>query len=287
MSVLTLKVIRYAQMGYGQRRNSIVVMDRLYDIILVRPPSESYKNCVSTNPARDTIDIVLAKRQHKDYVSILRESNLKVIELPPLEGLADSVFAYDPALLGVEKCVIGRFGERTRRGENKALVTDLANHKKEVGEIKFIREPGTLEGGDILVTKSRIFVGESTRTNMQGIKQLTEYVGNLEVQPIKTSMFHLLCACSYLDGNRILLAPDLLHASSFAGFEFVFVPEKEAYASEALYLGEKNVLIASGYPQTAKHLRSAGYKPVETDLSEFYKGDGGVSCLSAPVYKIL
>jgi len=274
-------------MASSQRRNSIAIMDRLYDIILVRPPSDSYRNCVSTNPARDTIDIVLAKRQHKDYVSILRESNLKVIELPRLEGLADSVFAYDPALLGVEKCVIGRFGERTRRGENKALVTDLANHKNEVGEMKFVQEPGTLEGGDILVTESRIFVGESTRTNMQGIKQLAEYVSNVVVQPIKTSMFHLLCACSYLDSNRILLAPDLLQPSSFAGFEFVLVPEKEAYASEALYLGEKNVLIPSGYPQTAKRLRGAGYKPVETDLSEFYKGDGGVSCLSAPVYKIL
>jgi len=262
-------------------------MDRLYDIILVRPPSDSYKDCVSTNPARDSIDIVLAKRQHKDYVSILKESNLEVIELPPLEGLADSVFAYDPALLGVGKCVIGRFGEKTRRGENKALVTDLANHKNKLGEMKFVQEPGTLEGGDILVTGSGIFVGESTRTNMLGIRQLREYVGNLGVQSIKTSMFHLLCACSYLDGNNILLAPDLLHASSFVGFDFVSVPENEAYASEALYLGEKNVLIPSGYPQTAKHLRDAGYKPVETDLSEFYKGDGGVSCLSAPVYKII
>ena len=285
--MLKLKVYRWTQIASSRRRDSIAVMDRLYDVILVRPPSDSYKRCVSTNPARETIDIALAKRQHKDYVSILKESNLEVIELPPLEDLADSVFAYDPALLGVEKCVIGRFGERTRRRENKALVTDLANHKNEVGEMKFVREPGTLEGGEILVTENRIFVGESTRTNMQGIKQLTEYVGNMGVQPIKTSMFHLLCACSYLDGNRILLAPDLLHASSFAGFEFVLVPEKEAYASEVLYLGEKRVLIPSGYPQTAKHLRGAGYKPVETDLSEFYKGDGGVSCLSAPVYKVL
>jgi len=262
-------------------------MDRLYDVILVRPPSNSYKMCVSTNSARDTIDVTLAKRQHKDYVSILKESNLEVIELPALDDLPDSVFAYDPALLGVKTCVIGRFGERTRRGENDALVTDLMNHGNRVGAMKFIREPGTLEGGDVLVTGKGIFVGESTRTNMQGVNQLTEYVSTLRVQPIRTSTFHLLCACSFLDDERILLAPDLLPSSSFAGFEFVFVPEKEAYASEALYLGEKKVLIPSGYPETTKNLKSAGYKPIETDLSEFYKGDGGVSCMSAPVYKIL
>jgi dimethylargininase len=100
-------------------------------------------------------------------------------------------------------------------------------------------------------------------------------------------MFHLLCACSFLDDSSILLAPDLLLPSSFAEFKFVLVPEKEAYASEALYLGEKKVLIPSGYAQTAKNLKNAGYKPIETDLSEFYKGDGGVSCLSAPVYNLI
>ena len=260
-------------------------MDRLYDVILVRPPSESYKRCVSTNPARDTIDITLAKRQHKDYVSILKESNLKVIELPALD-LPDSVFAYDPALLGTKTCVIGRFGEKTRRGENKALASDLTKYGNEVGEMNFIQEPGTLEGGDILVTDKGIFVGESTRSNTQGINQLANYV-KPRVRSIQTNMFHLMCACSFLDGNRILLAPDLLSARYFPEFQFVSVPEKEAYASEALYLGEKKVLIPSGYPVTAKNLKSAGYKPIETDLSEFYKGDGGVSCMSAPVYKVI
>jgi dimethylargininase len=243
--------------------------------------------CVTTNPAGDTIDVTLAKHQHRDYVSILKESNLEVIELPVLHDLPDSVFVYDPALLGVKTCVIGRFGERTRRGENKALITDLTNLGDKVGKMKMIQDPATLEGGDILVTGRGVFVGESTRTNMQGIKQLAEYQSPLQVTSIRTSMFHLLCACSFLDDSRILLAPDLLPASSFAGFEFVLVPEREAYASEALYLGEKKVLIPSGYPKTTRNLRSAGYKPIETDLSEFYKGDGGVSCLSAPVYTIL
>jgi len=260
-------------------------MDRLYDVILVRPPSDSYEKCVSTNPARDTIDVTLAKRQHRDYVSILKESNLEVIELPALDALPDSVFAYDPALLGEKTCIIGRFREKTRRGENEALVKDLRKFVKMVGELKFARGPGTLEGGDILVTGKGVFVGESTRTNMRGITQLTEYLNPLPVKPIRTNMFHLLCACSYLNDDRILLAPELLPPSYFAEFEFVLVPEREGYASEALYLGEKKVLIPSGYPETARNLKSAGYKPIETDLSEFWKGDGGVSCLSAPVYR--
>ncbi|HUK51085.1 MAG TPA: arginine deiminase family protein [Terriglobales bacterium] len=262
-------------------------MDRLYDVILVRPPSDSYKMCVSSNPDRAKIDVTLAKRQHRDYVSLLKESNLEVIELVALSDLPDSVFAYDPALLGVRRCVIGRFGEKTRRGENQVLATELVNYQGRVGEMKFIQEPGTLEGGDILVTPKGVFVGESIRTNRRGIEQLTKHLNNMRVQSIKANTFHFLCACSYLDDNRILVVPDLLPPGSFPGFDFVLVPEKEAYASEALYLGEKRVLIPSGYPETSRNLKRAGYKPVETDLSEFYKGDGGVSCLSAPVYKTL
>jgi len=261
-------------------------MDRLYDSILVRQPSDTYNKCVSKNPERDRIDVTLAKSQHRDYVSILKESNLTVIELPPLENFPDSVFAYDPGLLGVGKCVIGRFGEKARRGEENALVRDLRKYRGAVGEMKFIQEPGTLEGGDVLVTEKVIFVGESTRTNRSGINQLADYVG-MQVLPIKSSTFHLLCGCSYLDRNRILLVPGLVDPRSFPGFEFVFVPDEEAYAAEALYLGEGKVLIPSGYPRTVKNLTDAGYKPTETDLSEFYKGDGGISCLSAPVHKNL
>jgi dimethylargininase len=260
-------------------------MDRLYDVIMVRQPSDSYKRCVSTNPAKDTIDMTLARSQHRNYVSILKESDLEVIELPPLETCPDSVFTYDPALLGTSKCVIGRFGEVTRQGENIALAKDLANYSSKLGELAYVKEPGTLEGGDILVTEIGIFVGESTRTNREGIRQLQEHVGG--VRPVKAKTFHLLCACSYLDGNMILLAPGILNPSFFAGFEFVTVPEEEAYAAEALYLGERRVLIPSGYPRTVKNLKNAGYTPVETDLSEFNKGDGGVSCLSAPVYRTL
>jgi dimethylargininase len=85
----------------------------------------------------------------------------------------------------------------------------------------------------------------------------------------------------------LLLAPETLSPNFFPGFKFVTVPQEEVYASEALYLGEGRVMIPSGYPNTSKNLKNAGYKPVEVDLSEFYKGDGGVSCLSAPVYKSL
>jgi dimethylargininase len=257
----------------------------LYDSVFVRPPGNSYARCVSSNPERDTIDVTLAKEQHVEYVSIIEEAGVKVFRLPVLEEFPDSVFAYDPGLLGKETCVIGRFGEKSRRGEEKALAKDLSSYRNEVGKLTYVLDPGTLEGGDILVTDRAIFIGESTRTNSNGIRQFAETMKNTPVRSIKTEMFHMLCGCSYLSDGKMLIVPELLNPTLFPAFEFIFVPKEESYAAEALYLGEQRVLIPAGFPRTAAKLREAGYRPVETDLSEFYKGDGGVSCLSQPVWK--
>jgi len=261
-------------------------MDRLFDMVLVRPPANSYVNCISMNPAKTAIDVRLAKDQHKEYVSTLKESELHVIEFRPLEGFPDSVFMQDPALLESRRAVIGRFGEKSRRGEEKALCDDLSDHRVEVGKMRFVSRPGTLEGGDILVTDYGIFVGESQRTNRNGIRQLSIYLDDLKVTAVKTNLLHLLCGCSYLNHRTMIIAPDLVSPESFPDFQFITIPREEAYAADALYLGEGRVLVPSGFPKTIIKLRKAGYKPIEVEMSEFYKGDGGVTCLCSPIYKL-
>ena len=64
-------------------------MKRLFERVFVRPPSEDYPNCNSTNPDKEGIDLVLAKNQHREYISILKESAIDVVELPVLNGHPD------------------------------------------------------------------------------------------------------------------------------------------------------------------------------------------------------
>jgi dimethylargininase len=261
-------------------------MDRLFDLAFIRPPSDSYLHCVSTSPDRNEIDVNLARRQHRQYVSILKECGVKVVELQALESLPDSVFMQDPALVGSRCVIIGRFGEPRRRGEEKAFADELREHKNIVGALGFVTPPGTLEGGDIVVTDRGVFVGESSRTNLAGIQQLQSHLPGLRVQPVATSLLHLLCGCSYLTDGDMMICPELLDPSSFPGFRFIKLPEQEAYACDALYVGEKRVMIPLGYPDAVRKLRGAGYKPIEVEMSEFQKGDGGVTCLSSPVYTL-
>jgi dimethylargininase len=216
----------------------------------------------------------------------LKESGIEVIALPPLENFPDSVFVQDSALLGSRDSVIGRFGETRRRGEEKALVDDLKQSAR-IGRLSWVIEPGTLEGGDIVMTEEDVFVGESKRTNAAGIQQIAHVLKGMNIKAVKTELMHLLCGCAYLNSKTMIIAPELVNAKSFPGFKFISIPKEETYAADALYLGERKVLIPSGCATANAKLKEAGYRPIEVDMSEFWKGDGGVTCLNSPIYKLL
>ena len=163
-------------------------MNRFFETVLVRAPADSYVECVSTNPAKTTINLDLAKEQHRQYVSTLKDSRLNVIELSPLENFPDSVFMQDPGILGSRQSVLGRFGETTRRGEVKALLEDLDDLRVDVGTMHSIGGSGTLEGGDVVITEQALFVGESQRTNENGVKQLSACLDHLHVKTVKTRL---------------------------------------------------------------------------------------------------
>src|SRR5713101_8201634 len=101
----------------SEKRKEESTRERLFERLFVRPPSKDYPNSNSTNPDKDGIDIVLARKQHREYISILKDSGIEVVELPALDGYPDSVFTQDPAIIGRGKTIIGRFGLKSRAGE--------------------------------------------------------------------------------------------------------------------------------------------------------------------------
>ena len=156
-------------------------MDRLFDQVVVRPPSKSIIGCISTNPLRTTVNPSQASRQHREYVKILREHGIEVVEMPPLEGYPDSVFIQDTAVVGSKsrRALIARFGAVPRRGEE----VSVENLLKSMGFATMrVQEPGTLEGGDVMVTDiGLVYVGVSGRTNTVGVEQLRKVFPGVHV----------------------------------------------------------------------------------------------------------
>jgi len=260
----------------------------LFDTVLVRSPNAEIIRCVSSHPLRSTVNYEKALEQHREYVKTLEDEGIEVVELDPLEGFPDSVFIQDTAVVGLKtrKALISRFGVESRRGEELSVAEVLA---KKGFKIFFTEEPHTIEGGDVLVTDvGVVYVGVTSRTNLGGVSKLAEVFNNVTVLSIPTDkVFHLLSAVNYIGDKTLALVPELVSPRMFEHFKILRVPLDEAYAANMLYLGDKRVLIPKGYRKTEEILRNVGYEVIAVDVSEFQKCDGGVTCLSLPLYKTL
>lgn len=245
---------------------------------LVRPPGNSFRHALSSRQPPPAIDIELAQRQHAAYCTALRQAGLTLITLPPDEAHPDACFVQDTAVIYGQLAVLARLGAKSRRGEQAAVRDALAGHRR----LAEIRPPATLEGGDVLVIGSRVFVGLSARTDAGGFAQLRDLLEleGASVHALEVSEgLHLLSHCTYL-GRGVLLATDAYAGlPAFAGLDVVRVPPEEVAAANALGVGEQ-ILLPQGCPGVEALLRSRGLKPLAVDLSEFAKADGGATCLS-------
>ena len=97
--------------------------------------------------------------QHERYEQALVRAGCRVQRLPDAPDMPDSVFVEDTAVVFDDVAVIARPGAASRRAETASMAEALAPHRR----LTFIQPPGTLDGGDVLVTPGRVFVGISGR----------------------------------------------------------------------------------------------------------------------------
>ena len=227
-----------------------------------------------------TPDLSVMQAHHADYVAALRSTGATVIELDPLPAYPDSVFVEDTALCLPEGAVVMRPGAPTRLGE----AAEMAPHLEALyAQIVRVEGPGTIEGGDILVTEREILVGRSARTDAAGIAELTALVApwGHSVREVFTppGVLHFKTDCSLLDAETVLATPRLAASGCFQGYRVIHTGEGEEAAANAIRFNDL-VLLPAGFPRTRDALVAAGYAVREIGNSECAKLDGGMSCLS-------
>jgi dimethylargininase len=92
-----------------------------------------------------------------------------------------------------------------------------------------------------------------------------------------TKALHLKTAVTALPDGTVIGYPPLLDDTSLFP-HFLAVPEAEGAA--VVVLDENTVLMSSSAPASAELIADLGYRVVTTDLSEFEKLEGCVTCLS-------
>lgn len=246
-------------------------------VALVREPSPHLADGLVTHIERSPIDLDLATRQWEAYVRVLADHGWHVVHVPGAPDCADSVFVEDAVLMYRNVAIITRPGALERRGETagvEAVVEALGC------SINRIREPGTLDGGDVLKVGDTLYVGRGGRTNGEGIRQLraiVEPLGATVVAVPLTKALHLKSAVTALpDGTIIGHLPVIDDVSMFPRF----VPMPEEPGAHVVHLGDDRLLMAADCPESAALLTELGYRPVQVDISEFAKLEGCVTCLS-------
>lgn len=227
---------------------------------------------------RKPIDLARASEQHRAYEKILKKIGARVISLPAEPELPDSMFVEDPAIVLDEVAVIVPLGTETRRKEAATIETVLAKYRP----IERIMLPGTMEGGDVLRIEYRLFVGLSSRTNAEGIRQLAALLAphGYEVFPVRvTDCLHLKSAVTFLGRNTLLANRAWFDAAPFAGFDWIDVDAAEPHAANALALGD-TVIFPASFPRTRSRIEARGFQVTPLDISELQKAESGLTCSS-------
>ena len=247
-------------------------------IALTRAVPASIVNCELTHLTRQTIDWGRATQQHAEYEATLRAVGCAVQRLPELPEHPDSVFVEDAAVVLDECAIITRPGALSRRGETDSVAGAL----EALRPLHRVREPGTLDGGDVLCVGRRVFVGLSTRTNEDGARQVAEALAphgySVETVTVRDCL-HLKSAATTLPDGRIVIDPATIDARAFSGVECIPVYEGEPAGANVLSI-EGAVLAPVSAPRTRWRLEAEGYTVVAVDASELAKAEGALTCCS-------
>jgi len=244
--------------------------------------------------------------QYTTFVDAVAASGAEIVWLAddPNDGLADSIFTYDPSFVVPGGAIILRPGKPLRSGE--ADLHAEFYRSRSIPILGTIEAPGTVEGGDCFWLDSKtLAVGRTFRTNQSGIDQLFNI---LKPQGIEIAVYdlpyhlgpeaclHLMSVVSSLDDDLALvhapLLPIALHQRMIEmGYTLLAAPPDEFDASLGLNLNvlataPRQVIAVDGFPGTVALMREA-----DCDVTVFQADElcipceGGPTCMTRPLLR--
>ena len=252
-----------------------------FNNVIVRKPCKAVCDGITSAPELGQPIYEKALAQHEKYIEALKKCGVEVTVLEADEIYPDSCFVEDPALITRKCAIITNPGAASRNGEKDEIIGAVRKFFPE-DKIEYIKDPGTLEGGDVMMVGDTFYVGLSARTNAEGIRQLGEILNKYGLECVQVPLekvLHLKTGVNYLENNNMLVSGEFIDKPEFAKYNKIVIPEEEAYAANCIWVNG-TVIVPEGYPAVLKAVQDAGYETLVVDTSEFRKIDGGLSCLS-------
>jgi dimethylargininase len=253
----------------------------MFKNVIVKRPCKAMVEGITSAPELGKPDYELALKQHDDYIEALKKCGVKVKVLPADEEFPDSCFVEDTAVITRKCAIISNPGAATRNKEAQKMIPTIKEYFSD-DKIEYIKAPGTMEGGDVMMVGDHFYIGRSARTNAEGIKQfiaILEKHGLSGSEVLLEEVLHLKTGVNYIENNNMLVSGEFITKADFKDYKKIIIPEDESYAANCIWVNDK-VIVPKGYPTVEKSIKDAGYEVILVDTSEYKKLDGGLSCLS-------
>jgi len=213
----------------------------------------------------------------------------------------DALYCRDAALPTDFGWIIGRMGKKARMPENERMEAFIRKQGWPV--LGRIREPGTLEGGDLAwLDQKTLLAGISYRSNPEGIAQLRSILKPHGVTVMDfhlphyrgpQDVFHLMSLLSPVDERKAVVYAPLLPIplrKLLLDRDYLFVevsePEWSTMACNVLAIAPGECLLLEGNPCIRDGLLEAGciVHPF-SGHAICLPGGGGPTCLTRPMLR--
>jgi N-dimethylarginine dimethylaminohydrolase len=267
--------------------------------VLVRTPT-TVGNFVADaqwrEPDRDAL-----VREHSEFVNLLSSLGCTVHTAQAVDGLVDAVYMHDPMIMTPHGAILLQMGKRVRQPEPAQIRKDL--ERIGVPILGELTGSAIADGGDkVWLDAKTLLIGHGYRTNAEGIAQIRKMLApyGVEVHAFDLPHFqgpdavlHLMSVLSPISQDRAVvyepLAPiRLLEFLKSRNITWLTVNDTEVHTQGANILTvEPNVVVlAAGNPEIEGKLRKSGVTVhIFNGANVAVKGDGGPTCLTAPLLR--
>jgi N-dimethylarginine dimethylaminohydrolase len=263
--------------------------DALKRVILCQPKFmaiEEVINYTQQEYADENIDVELAMKQHQEFEKLLCEHGVEVIKLPSSEQFPEQVFTRDIGFTVGQEIFVAEMASDIRKGEEEALEEFLADEN-----IPYQTTTDRVEGGDIIVDRDKVYVGISSRTSEEAVRNLQRNLPNHNIirVPFNEKYLHLDCVFNILSPEIGLIFPEALSEEMVEtlsrSYKLIEVSPEEQFTmgTNVLSIGGGKVFSLPQNKQVNAAMRAHGFEVIEVDFSEIIKSGGSFRCCSMPL----
>ena len=246
-------------------------------------------------------DPALLLAQHERLCHLLAELGCEVVVAEAAAGMVDATYVRDPALVTSRGAVLLRMAKPVRAGEPAVLGRDL--EAAGVPVVAALTDGARADGGDMVwLDDMTLLVGRSSRTNAEAVRQLAAILADegVEVRSVDVphdrgpdAVLHLMSFLSPVADDLAVVYPPLAPvplmetlAERGVGVVAVDAGEYATMSCNVLAVRPRVAVMVDGSPRTRAALEARGCEVLVYDGSEIsLKGDGGPTCLTAPIWR--